>query len=569
MTGDWSATAGAPVAFPVHADGAEGETSRPPRVSVVVPFHDAVAFLEESVRSVFAQTFEDWELLLVDDASSDGSTELAAEIAAARPDRVRVLQHDGRENRGVSASRNLGVRHARGELVAFLDADDVWLPEKLTEQVQCLDAHPEAALVYGRIGYWYSWTGRPEDVHRDHRPDMGVVPDRLYSPPDLVVAMLEGTARTPLPSDALLRTAAMRECGGFEEDRALSVYEDRVLFVRLELAHAAYFADRCWTRYRQHASSSSTAIDQSSGRSAARRTFLDWMERHLLQSGYRNTHVWHLVLEQEVATGERIEDVARATSDRAAPVRALRAVARRVLPTPIRRALRRVGSNGGPPAGLVRFGDLRRVKPIGVHWGRDRGGLPIDRYYIERFLAAHAADVRGRVLEVGDDRYTVRFGGARVEHSDVLHVYAGTPGATIIDDLTTGATIPSDSFDCVILTQVVHMMAEPRAAVQTAHRILRPGGVLLMTCPGISQISAWDAARWGDFWRFTEMSARLVTDAAFGAQAAEVESLGNVLSAVSFLHGLAAQELGLTELEHRDPAFPVLVTVRATKLRSA
>jgi SAM-dependent methyltransferase len=113
------------------------------------------------------------------------------------------------------------------------------------------------------------------------------------------------------------------------------------------------------------------------------------------------------------------------------------------------------------------------------------------------------------------------------------------------------------------------MMADPRAAVQTAHRILRPGGVLLMTCPGISQISAWDAARWGDFWRFTEMSARLVTDAAVGAQAAEVESLGNVLSAVSFLHGLAAQELGLTELEHRDPAFPVLVTVRATKLRSA
>ena len=267
-----------------------------PVVSVVVPFRDAAAFLDECVGSVLAQSFSDWELLLVDDASTDGSAALARDHAARQPDRIRYLEHSGSANRGVSASRNLGLSHARGEYVAFLDADDVWLPRKLEEQVEYLRAHPEAVMVYGRMSYWYSWTHRPEDALRDEEIDMGV-DEGLYHPPALVTALLEATARAPLPSDALVRTQVAREVGGFAEDRSFAVYEDRVFFVRIELAGPVFATQKCWVKYRQHPASSSATIERTNGRIRARTAYLRWFESHLVERGYRGSPLWRLARE--------------------------------------------------------------------------------------------------------------------------------------------------------------------------------------------------------------------------------------------------------------------------------
>jgi SAM-dependent methyltransferase len=183
---------------------------------------------------------------------------------------------------------------------------------------------------------------------------------------------------------------------------------------------------------------------------------------------------------------------------------------------------------------------------------------------VERFLARHAGDVRGRVLEVGDDSYTRRFGGDRVAVSDVLHVTGGNPQATIVADLASADDVPSDAFDCVILTQTLHLIYDFRAAIRTVHRILRPGGVLLATFPGISQISRdeW-SDRW--YWAFNSRSARRLFEEVFPASRVQVEPHGNVLSAISFLQGLAAEELRRGELDHRDPQYEVLITVQAAK----
>jgi SAM-dependent methyltransferase len=220
-----------------------------------------------------------------------------------------------------------------------------------------------------------------------------------------------------------------------------------------------------------------------------------------------------------------------------------------------------------PRAGSVDLGGLRRVTPISPIFGFDRG-LPIDRYYIERFLHVNASDIRGRTLELGDATYTRRFGGAQVDRADVLHVTAGSPEATIIADLTNAGHVPSDSFDCIIFTQSLQMIYDFHAALETLHRILRPGGVLLLTTHGISKIGRrLGRDDWGEYWHFTAQSIEALMTQHFPGASVQVTSYGNVLSAVGFLHGLAAEELSEDELNHPDPDFEVIITARAQKAR--
>lgn len=241
--------------------------------------------------------------------------------------------------------------------------------------------------------------------------------------------------------------------------------------------------------------------------------------------------------------------------------------AKRTLPAAAQRRLYRWwrGNEAVPPVGQVDWGGLRRLTPINRNWGFERG-QPVDRHYIERFLAEHAADVRGRVLEIADATYTRRFGGQRVTHSDVLHAVAGNPAATIVGDLARGEKIPSDSFDCIICTQTLLVIYDVHAAVRTLHRILKPGGVLLVTIPGgCHQVTSWDMEHWGDYWRFTRLSARRLFEEVFPPANVAIESHGNVLAAIAFLHGVTAGELRLEELDYRDPEYEVSITVRAVK----
>lgn len=216
-----------------------------------------------------------------------------------------------------------------------------------------------------------------------------------------------------------------------------------------------------------------------------------------------------------------------------------------------------------PPVGNAEFGDLRTLRPLSHEFGYDRG-LPIDRYYIEEFLGRYASDVQGRVLEIGDDQYTRRFGGNRVSHSDVLHLTADNRKASIVADLTRADQIPNACFDCVIFTQTLQFIFDHRAALATLHRILKPGGILLATVPGITKIPQDE---WGPLcaWSYTKHSANRLFAETFGSHSLQVESRGNVLAACAFLHGLATEELDAEELDHRDPLYQVLISIRAIR----
>lgn len=211
----------------------------------------------------------------------------------------------------------------------------------------------------------------------------------------------------------------------------------------------------------------------------------------------------------------------------------------------------------------VRMGRLRRTAPIDSQWGAGRG-TPVDRVYIEWFLERHRSDIRGRALEVKSPRYLDRYGD-RIEHVEILDIDASNPRATIVADLQLGSEIESDAFDCAILTQVLHFVFDVPAALRTLHRILAPGGVLLATVPGITRLPAHDAERRTDWWRFTASSARRLAEDAFGAEAVEVETFGNVLAAAGLLYGLAAEDLKRSELAAHDPSYEVTIGIRAVK----
>jgi SAM-dependent methyltransferase len=221
-----------------------------------------------------------------------------------------------------------------------------------------------------------------------------------------------------------------------------------------------------------------------------------------------------------------------------------------------------------PQVGAVNLGDLARLTPISRDWGFDRG-RPVDRFYIERFLSEHSSDIRGRVLEVSNNDYTVRFGGSRVSRSDVLDVTEGNPRATVIADLTVRKAELEGAFDCIVCTQTLQFIYDVRAAVSQLQRWLKPGGVALVSVPGIAQISREDMHRTGDYWRFTSASLERMFAEEFGDGAARVNVCGNVLAAVALLEGIAAEEIAAADLLETDPQFQLLLTVRAVRVGPA
>jgi SAM-dependent methyltransferase len=218
----------------------------------------------------------------------------------------------------------------------------------------------------------------------------------------------------------------------------------------------------------------------------------------------------------------------------------------------------------------VRFGSLRRLTPISSDFGWDRG-QPIDRYYIADFMRRHGRGgeqapgaISGRVLEIGDDTYASDFSSKDLDQVDVLDPSGENPRANVIADLTDAPQIPSDTYDCVICTQTLLLIYDLRAAIRTIHRILKPGGTLLATVPGISPATP-EMATWGDHWRLTSVSARRLLEELFDPLTTTIETYGNVLASAAFLYGLSAQDLRREELDTRDPKYEFLIAIKAVK----
>lgn len=267
-----------------------------PLISAIIIFLNGEAYIEEALQSVFAQTYENWELLLVDDGSTDASTEIAQKYARQYPEKVRYLAHEAHRNRGMSATRNLGIAHAQGEFIAFLDADDIWLPRKLERHVAAFNICPQAGMIANPTKYWYSWTANPADQSRDGLREIGVPPDVCYEPPMLLSRLLRNDVNAPATCGVLIRRCVVEEIGGFEA-AFRGLFEDRAFFAKVYLKTPVFVISDCLDWYRQHPCST-TYLEQQKGRytpykhSEPHFIFLQWLKGYLRQQGVQDREVW-------------------------------------------------------------------------------------------------------------------------------------------------------------------------------------------------------------------------------------------------------------------------------------
>ncbi len=271
--------------------------SSKPLVSGIIIFFNEEKFIREAIESVFAQSYDNWELLLVDDGSSDRSTEIALRYAEQYPERVRYLQHPGHQNRGKETSRNLGLSHSKGEYIAFLDADDVWLPHALQRQVAILSSHPDAGMVSGSTQYWYGWTGEPEDIGRDFIDSLeeySARPKATVKLPTWLTTFLRAGGAAPCICSILMRREIVEGVGGFEEEFA-GQYEDQALFAKVGLRAPVLIVGECWSKYRQHPDSSWHITQKTGEHHSARLFFLNWLEDYLSGQAVEDPEVWKLL----------------------------------------------------------------------------------------------------------------------------------------------------------------------------------------------------------------------------------------------------------------------------------
>ncbi|NOH01800.1 MAG: glycosyltransferase [Chloroflexi bacterium] len=535
-----------------------------PLVSVVIPCYNQARFLGEAIGSVLSQAYPRIEVIVVD----DGSTDHTAEEAARYPE-VRYIRQ---ENQGLGAARNAGLRESHGEILVFLDSDDRLLPEAVERGVHHLSNAPGSAFVSGRYRYI--------------KEDGAILREYSQKPAetDPYASFLRGNY-IGMHATVAYRREVLEAVGGFNP--SLPACEDYDLYLRIARKYPVSVHQDLIADYRLHSQNMSRdpglmlktvlAVMKSNWDDVrANETY-----REAYWAGVRSWREYYSEkffgqLTQQWSAGQMRQVLSTMGQwFRHAPyqfagytfwsvVGFARRIVKRILTLPARYipAGARTGSRI-PAKGKVQFGDFRRLMPISREFGFERG-TPVDRYYIETFLARHASDIQGHVLEVGDDTYTRRFGGGRVTKKDILHAHGGNPAATIVADLARANHIPSNLFDCIILTQTLHLVYNVPAAIETLCRILKPGGVLLATFPGISQLSIDE---WADswYWSFTVHSAHRLFQQAFPAKNLEIRSYGNVLAATAFLQGLAAEELDRAELDHCDSHYQTLIAVRAVK----
>lgn len=500
-------------------------------VSVIIPSYNHGNYLRRAIGSALAQTYKNVEILVVDDGSTDNTREVAESFSGV----IYIYQN----NQGLSAARNTGIDHSKGKYILFLDADDWLAADALHKNLKMLMDHPGSAFVSG--GHV-----KINDAGEILEEVKEVVSTDHYL--HFLQGNYVGMHATVLYSRWIFDT--------FRFDTSLRACEDYDLYLKISRKYPVLHHPEVIAYYCIHGSnmSGNTTLMLHSVLSVLNRQeacVKNDEEKNALQRGRR---IWK-------------EYYAR-TNKNTSYKMPLKKRLKKIIPNFVQRGLFRMGvmNHFIPSVGNIQTGDFNRVTPFSKEFGYDRGG-PVDRYYIENFLQSNASAIKGHVLEIGDNEYTLGFGKSAVTKSDILHIDPSYTKATIIGDLSDAPQIADNTYDCIVLTQTLHLIYNYKAAVQTCYRVLKHGGVLLMTVPGITHI---DQGEWKNnwLWAFTGASIKRLLSEVFPSPA-EVHTYGNVFIASAFLYGMGVKEVKKKQLDYNDPHYQVIITAKAIKTTTA
>lgn len=531
-----------------------------PVVSVIIPSYNHGQYLSEAINSIWLQAYPYTEIIVVDDGSTDNTKEILKDIPG--------IKYIYQNNQGLSAARNTGVKNSIGELLIFLDADDWLLDDAIKINLHYLEQDGTLAFVSG--------------AHEKVFIDKGISIDEIQEVPrDHYINLLQGNY-IGMHATVMYRRWVFNE---FLYDTDLKSCEDYDLYLSITHRYPVLHHTQKIAAYRLHGNNMSGDIAMMLSTTLAvlnrqKNNLRTPQEEMAFTNGQAVWKEYYCGLLHEKLLSNNYADKTNGikTLLRYRPRLAIKYLSnykpvirfiKKNTPSFIKSFLYKLVPNNvtNPAPGKVNAGDFGRTKPFSTDFGYDRGGS-VDRYYIENFLKNEAGSIKGRTLEIGDNEYTLMFGGNKLTQSDILHVDEKNTKATFIGDLSNAPQLPDNTFDCIVLTQTLHLIFDFKGALDTCYRILKPGGTLLLTSPGITPI---DHGEWKSiwYWSFTDASLKILLSKSFPASDVEVTTFGNAHVAAAFLYGMGLPEVSQEKLDYHDPHFQVIITVKAVKSVSA
>ncbi|WP_332732924.1 glycosyltransferase [Flavihumibacter sp.] len=523
-----------------------------PKVSIVITTFNNYHFIGTAIRSALEQDYKNIEIIVVDDGSTDQTKDLVDSFSGV----TYIFQ----SNQGLSAARNAGLQYAGGEFICFLDADDWLYYNAISLNAMFLLDDPDLAFVAGAHTIYYEFTG--------------VFVDVIKQPGNNMYNELLGGNFIGMHATVLYRSDILRE---FIFDTALPNCEDYDVYLRIARKHPIRHHKTIIAAYRKHQENMSgdniamlNGIQEVLGRQKYflknedevkayvkgiefnRRYYSEQMASRLKTIHYSK---WEIRESKEYYFLKKyFPEIGKELSSYIFKQKKFS----------VMRNIKRIFFGRKQESNeMIALKNLP-LKPVSTQFGYDRGG-PIDRYYIETFLAENSFCIHGNILEIGDNYYTMRFGGDRVKTSDVLHVDDTNPAATVIGDLSDLPNVADNTYNAIVLTQTLHLIYDFKRALDTCYRILKPGGSLLVTVPGISHIAQDE---WGKYWQwsFTSRSLSRALEDSFINNKPVMKTYGNVFIASAFIYGFGLPEIKPEQLNYHDDHYQVIISAVIKKL---
>ncbi|WP_372756557.1 glycosyltransferase [Mariniflexile sp.] len=541
-----------------------------PLISIIIPCYNHGQFLANAIESVYSQTYQTFEIIVVDDGSVDNTKKVCNNY----PDVTYIYQ----KNSGLSSARNTGIKYSKGAYLVFLDADDWLIENALKTNLDLLLKHKNIAFISGGHNVFYENTGHTKTVRE-------VVKEDHY------LKLLQGNNYIGMHATVMYQRWVF---DSLKFDTSLPYCEDFDLYLKITKKHQVLHHTELIAVYRMHGSNMSSNYSDMLKYvllilSKNEKNLLNNFEKKLNNQGisvlkdYYSLKIYeYLKLQINSNRSNSYNKEVKTLMINAPKLYAkfkinqtlffmfklfqnIKNILKKILPLKVIKRIQYVlykqSKNKLPYK--INLGDLNRTTPFSTEFGYDRGG-PIDRYYIENFLNQNSSLVKGQVLEIGDNEYTLKYGGDKLTQSDILHVDDTNKEATYIGDLSDVPHLPSNTFDCIILTQTLHLIYDYKSAIETCYRVLKKGGVLLLTVPGISHI-AQDQWRKYWLWSFTDASMEKIMLEHFPKDNVSIQTYGNVLVASAFLYGMGLPEIKKEQMDYHDPHYQVIISVRAKK----